>query len=275
MKNMVKTFKLFVRPDEKSQQIAEMIRNLNAKKPVPFIESDNADLVIAVGGDGTFIQAVTETHFSKNTIYTGIHTGTLGFLQDLCENDIYSFIRYLDFEEELKTRKVYVAQVKVFFKDSSVKQFFALNDIFIQGENASKISFAEYINGEHLQNVVGSGILIATNTGDTAFSANLGSVIDFSNNFQLACRLFAPIKNSTTERIIENPIICSKILLSFNSSNNFHIIVDGKKKTIDSNSISSIEISMYDDSNFINKLDLMNFSKVRVVREKILGYKEF
>lgn len=275
MKNKVKTFKLFVRPDEKSQQIAEQIRELNKNKSTPFIESDPADLVIAIGGDGTFIQAVTETHFSKDIIYTGIHTGTLGFLQDLCENDIYSLIQYLEFEKELKTRKVYIAQIKVFFKDNSTKQFFALNDAFIQGDNASKISFAEYINGEHLQNVVCSGILIATNTGDTAFSANLGSAIDFSNNFQLVCQLFAPIKNSTTERIIENPIICSQVLLSFKPSNNIRIIVDGKKKDIDSDSISSIKVSMLDDSNFINKLDLMNFSKVRIVREKILGYKEF
>ena len=275
MKNQVKTFKLFVRPDEKSQQIADKIRELNAKKCNPLVESDNPNLVIAIGGDGTFIRAVTETHFSKDIIYTGIHTGTLGFLQDLCENDIYSLIRYLDFEEELKVRKIYVALIQVFLENGSFEQFFALNDVFIEGEYASKINFAEYINGEFLQNVLGSGILISTNTGDTAFSANLGGAIDFSNNFQLVSMLFAPIKNSITERIIENPIICSKIDLVFKPSNNILIIVDGQKKNIDPTLISRIEVSMIDDSNFINKLDLMNFSKVRAVKEKILGSKEF
>ena len=83
MKNEVKTFRLFVRPDEKSQQIASKIRELNANRTFPLVEADNADLVFAIGGDGTFIHSVTETHFSKNIIYTGIHTGTLGFLQDL------------------------------------------------------------------------------------------------------------------------------------------------------------------------------------------------
>ena len=275
MKNQVKTFRLFVRPDEKSRQIADKLRELNAKKSTPLVESENADLVIAIGGDGTFIHAVTETHFSKDIIYTGIHTGTLCFLQDLCENDIYSLIRYLDFEEELKTRKIYIPLIQVFLENGSTEQFFALNDVLIKGKNCSKISFAEYINSELLQNITGSGILISTNTGDTAFSASLGGAIDFSNNFQLACQLFAPIKNSTTERIIENPIICSKITLVFKSSSNIQIIVDGREKEIDSKSIKRIEISMMDDSNFISKLDLMNFSKVRVIREKILGYKEF
>lgn len=272
MKNQVKTFRLFVRPDKKSQQIATQIRRLNKKKSTPLIESDNADLVIAIGGDGTFIHAVTETNFSKDIIYTGIHTGTLGFLQDLCETDIFALIRYLDFEEELKTRKVYTSRIRVYLKDGSTKQFFALNDVVVAGENYSKISFAEHIHGELLQNITGSGILIATSTGDTAFSANLGGAIDFSNNFQLECELIAPIKNSTTERFIENPIICSRITLKLKPADNITIIIDGRKKDIDATLIETIEVSMIDDSNYINKLDLTNFSKVRVIREKILGY---
>ena len=126
MKNKVKTFRLFVRPDEKSQQIADKIRKLNSRKLAPLVESNEADLVIAIGGDGTFIHSVTETHFNKEIVYTGIHTGTLGFLQDLSENDIFTLIQYIDFEKELKTRKVYVASVEVFLKDGTSLHFFAL-----------------------------------------------------------------------------------------------------------------------------------------------------
>lgn len=276
MKNEIKTFRLFVRDDvgdkhRKSEEVANKIRELNSKNVTPLTESENADLIISIGGDGTFIQAVTETNFSKDVVHVGIHTGTLGFLQDLSENDIYSFMRYLEFEKELKTRKVYTALIKVFLNNGSTEQFFALNEVIVSGEHYSKIHFAEYIDGELLQNVTGSGILISTSTGDTAFSASLDGVIDFSKNFQLACKLIAPIKNSTTERIIENPIICSKIELIFKPSTKIEIIVDGKNKAIDSSSISKIEVSMV-DSNYINKLDIMNFSKVRVVRKKILGY---
>ena len=35
--------------------------------------------------------------------------------------------------------------------------------------------------------------------------------------------------------------------------------------------VTSLKTS-YNDSNFINKLDLMNYSKVGVIRNKILGY---
>lgn len=272
MKNLIKSFTLFVRQDEKSQQIANYIRELNSKASVFLKECKDGDLVIAIGGDGTFIDAVTNTHFSKQKIYTGIHTGTLGFLQDLSSNDIFSLIQYIHFEETLKTRKVYVSLIKIFFKDNTSIQFFSLNEVLIVGESYSKISFAEYINGELLQNVSGNGIVVATSTGDTAYSLNANGAIDFSANFQLVCTLETPIKNASYERFITNPIICSRINIVLQSSDNICIIIDGVKKDIDPQSIKSVEVSMVDDSNYINKLDLVNYSKVAVIRNKILGY---
>ena len=71
------------------------------------------------------------------------------------------------------------------------------------------------------------GIVIATSTGDTAFSLNANGAIDFSNNFQLVCTLSAPIRNAAYERFITNPIICSKI--DFNSGNIFSDILSATK----------------------------------------------
>lgn len=272
MKIQVKTFRLFVKPDEKSQQIADQIRKLNSNLSEPLTESDDGDLVIAIGGDGTFIDAVTSTNFSKEKIYTGIHTGTLGFLQDLSQNDILSLLKYIHFEKEIKTRKVYTSLIKVFLKDEHILKFFSLNEVLIVGESYSKISFAEFINGELLQNVSGNGIVVATSTGDTAYSLNANGAIDFSNNFQLVCTLETPIRNAAYERFITNPVICSKINIVFKSSYNICIIIDGQKKDIDSKEIESVEVSMIDSSNYINKLDLFNYSKVSVIRNKILGY---
>lgn len=280
MTNQIKTFRLFVRefnkdgtPDEKSTRIAHQFRALNKQRRVPLLEvDDNPDISIAIGGDGTFIDAVTSTNFSKNIIYTGIHTGTLGFLQDLCEKDLFSLIQYLDFEKELKTRKIYPAFIKVFLKEGTIYEFFALNEILVAGKDYSKISFSEYVNGDLLQNVTGNGITIATSTGDTAYSLNSNGAIDLSNNRQLVCTLETPIRNAAYERFIINSIICSKINLTLKPSDNISIIVDGKPKNIDSRSIEKIEASVENDSNYINKLDIMSFSKVRVIRNKILGY---
>lgn len=274
MKNEIKTFYLSVRPDGESQRIANKIRELNSKLANPLTEADekNADLVIAIGGDGSFIRAVLNTQFSKKAIYSGIHTGTLGFMQELMEEDIPELLKHVTTEEKLKTRKVFVALVKVFLKDGSFRQFFALNDVIVAGNNYSKIAFAEYIHDELLQNISGCGINIATSTGDTAFSKSLGGAIDFSNNFQLVCQLIAPIQNNATEDFLPNPIICSKVKLVLKPSDNILIKIDANELDIDSRLIESVEVSMTDDSCCIHKLDLKSYSKVKACRNKLLGY---
>ena len=272
MENTVKSYTLFVRSDSKSMQIANTIRSLNQTNEHPLLECTDGDLVIAIGGDGTFIDAVTSTNFSRTKIYTGIHTGTLGFLQDLSANDIFSLIKYINFEKELNTRKIYVSSIKVHLKNSSILSFHSLNEVLIVGKDYSKISFSEYINGELLQKISGNGIIISTSTGDTAYSMNSNGAIDFSRNFQLVCTLETPIRNAAYERFITNSIICSQINVVLEPSKNICIIIDGARKAIDSEMIESVEVTMLDDSNYINKLELVTFSKVGVIRNKILGY---
>lgn len=272
MKNSIKSFTLIVRPDNKSRKIAESIRKMNSELCNPLLESDDGDLVIAIGGDGTFIDAVTKMNFSKEKVFTGVHTGTLGFLQDLSEKDIFSLIRYFRYEEEIAIRKVYTALVNIYKTDGSFESFYSLNEVQVAGENYSKISFEEHINGELLQRVSGNGIIIATSTGDTAYSLNANGAIDFSNNFQLVCTLEVPIRNAVYERFITNSIICSRINVVLKQSENVIINIDGKKMNLDSKMIESVEITMIDDSNHINKFDPHNFSKIQTIREKILGY---
>lgn len=271
MENNIKMFSLFVRPDPRSQEIADTIRQLNKSAGSPLQENENGDLVIAIGGDGTFIDSVTSTNFSKNKVYAGIHTGTLGFMQNLSENDIYTLIKYIQYENEIKTRKVLVSRVLVQLKNSVFLRFKSLNEVLVVGKNYSKISFSEYVNEELLQNVTGNGIVIATNTGDTAYSMNSGGAIDFSDHFQLVCTLETPIKNAAYERFITNPIICSQVKIVPKCSKNIRIIIDGIVKEISSEDISDINVSI-DGSDYINKLELESFSKVNIVRKKILGY---
>lgn len=272
MKNKIESFQLFVRSDVKSQQIADDIRKLNSNMRKPLVESEDGDLVIAIGGDGTFIHAVTDTGFSKEKVYTGIHTGTLGFMQDLSANDIFTLIKYIEHEEEIKTRKVYVSAIKISMRDGSVRKYKSLNEIMVVGKNYSRISFSEYINGDLLQKVSGNGITIAGSAGDTAYSLNAKGAIDFSRNSQLVCTLETPIIYSIHERFVDNPIICSEIKIALEPSENTQIIIDGREKKLDSSQIESVEVSVEDKSNHINKLDLINYSKVRVFRNKILGY---
>lgn len=272
MKNTIKTFTLFVRPDQKSTEIADTIRNLNSLTQFPLQETNNGDLVIAIGGDGTFIDAVTSTSFSKSKVYVGVHTGTLGFMQNLSPDEVITLVKDFIYEEDIKTRKMLVSSVNVTLTNGNILNYNSLNEVLIAGTNYSKISFSEYINDELLQNVSGNGIIVATNTGDTAYSMNAGGAIDFSNNFQLVCTLLTPISNAVYENFITNPVICSKVSIVPKPANNVSIIIDGIPKDINSEEIKNIDISMHDSSGYINKFELETYSKTNIIRKKILGY---
>lgn len=279
MKNNIASYTLFIKGDEtksdfdpKSLKTANSLRELMAEFNPQIKEQEDGDLIIAIGGDGTFIDSVTSTNFNKNKIYVGIHTGTLGFFQNVSTDEIFTFIKYLSHERELNTRKIHVPSVKVILKDSTEKNFFSLNEVLITGSNHKKISFSEYINGELFQNISGDGIIIATNTGDTAYSLNAGGAIDFNNNFQLVCTPLIGITNAAYERFIKNPIICSEINIKLISSSHIQIIIDGIDKELDSKSIQSVEVSIHDASNYINKFEIERYSKTNIIRTKILGY---
>lgn len=274
MENNIKTFSLFVKPnDTKSQEVASLIRKHNSCLLHPLTENQNGDLIIAIGGDGTFLHAVNQTNFSKTKLYAGVHTGTLGFLQNLSVNDVYALFEYLSCKTEIKTRKVFVPIISIHLIDDRVLEFQTFNEILICGKDYTKIQFSEYVNDEFLQNVSGDGIIISSSTGDTARSRNAGGAIDFSNNYQLVSTLLTPIKSTVDGNFIFNSIICPKVTIIPKTSKNIQIIIDGIPKKISSELIRSIEVSMFDGNSYINKFELRPYSKVRVIREKILGYK--
>lgn len=271
MKNNLKTFSLFIKPDEKSEKIAEQIRQINFHSKKPLQEKENGDLILAVGGDGTFLRAVNKTNFSKSSVYVGIHTGTLGFLQDLSESDIYSLIQYLSFEEKIRTRRVPVPTVTVNLLNSEIQVFKVFNEVQICGKDYTKIRFSEYIGREHLQDVSGNGIIISSSTGDTAYSRSAGGAIVFADKPLLVCTLLTPIKNGAYEDYLPNSVICSNATIKLKPASNIQIITDGQIQQIQSEQIKSVEVSMLEDS-YVNKLEIKDYSKVGVVRNKILGY---
>lgn len=277
MKKRIETYSLFVSPKEKSKKIADQIRLLNkiTKRPFPLKEIENdGDLVIAIGGDGTFIDAVTSTGFSKEKIYVGVHTGTLGFLQDLSTEDIPAFINCLRYEKDIKskTKKVFIPSITVNLNTRETLHYHAVNEVLIGGEHYAKIGFEEYADGELLHRILASAILIASNTGDTAQSRSAGGPVVFGNySQQLTRTLIMPISHAVNERFLTSSILSPNFYIVLEPADNIEIMVDGILKEINSSEIKSIRVSM-DDSDYINKFQLKPCSKVETVRNKILGY---
>lgn len=134
---------------------------------------EGTDCIIAMGGDGTILQASRDLHALQIPIL-GVNIGTLGFLTDATIDSVFESIdKFIANEYELDTRMMIYGQV--YQGDEMIYENFALNDIVITRSGGLKvIDFDISVNGEFLNSYVADGVIISTATGSTAYSMSAG-----------------------------------------------------------------------------------------------------
>lgn len=187
----------------------------------------SADMVISIGGDGTFLKAASRVG-DKNIPILGINTGRLGFLADISPTEM----------EEV-FNEIYAGQYKV--EERSVLQLicddthlqsspFALNEIAIlKRDSSSMISIRTAINGAFLTTYQADGLIIATPTGSTAYSLSVGGPIIVPHSKTIALTPVAP--HTLNVRPI---VICDdwELTLDVESrSHSFLIAIDGRSES--------------------------------------------
>jgi NAD+ kinase len=135
-----------------------------------------ADLVIAVGGDGTLLHAARALA-GKATPILGVNLGGLGFLTEIKREEFFSALESIlrnDFEVEDRM----MVKAEVLRRGKVRESFIALNDIVISmGAVARAITLEIHINGEFLGRYIADGVIVATPTGSTAYSLSGGGPI--------------------------------------------------------------------------------------------------
>lgn len=137
---------------------------------------DHCDLVIVVGGDGSMLgaaRALAPTH----TPVLGINRGTLGFLTDICpeqmEEQVAAVLAGYYTEEER-----FLLECEVEREGNVLAQANALNDVVLHpGKSTRMIAFDLYIDDRFVYNLKADGLIIATPTGSTAYALSAGGPI--------------------------------------------------------------------------------------------------
>lgn len=137
-------------------------------------KSNNIDLLIVLGGDGTILRTARSMR-NKEMPILGINIGHLGFLTNVEINDFSKVIKeILDGEFTIENRIMLECQVK----NSKEESKRALNDVVITKGTLSRIiEYSIYINEEYYTTVISDGIIISTPTGSTAYNLSAGGPI--------------------------------------------------------------------------------------------------
>ena len=151
---------------------------------------NEADYIIIIGGDGTFLHS--SHHFIGSDIpLLGINVGHLGFLTDVETEELKKALEMID-NDNYKIEKRMMLKVSLYRDDKEVASSYALNDFVINRDPDSQMLKIElYINNELVNNFRGDGLILATPTGSTAYSLSAGGPI--INPRQIKAILITPI----------------------------------------------------------------------------------
>ena len=133
------------------------------------------DLMISLGGDGTFLKAVSYIRDSGVPIL-GINTGRLGFLSNLSKLQIAQTLqRFNDGQYEFQKRSLLRVHTE---NDLFADENFALNELTLQKKDTSSmIKVHGYIGDKFLNTYWADGLIVATPTGSTAYNLSCGGPI--------------------------------------------------------------------------------------------------
>ena len=186
----------------------------------------DADFVISMGGDGTFLKAASRVR-QKMIPILGVNMGRLGFLADVSPSDIERCMDAL-YAEEYSIENRALIQVEL---DGEKLEGFdcALNDVAIlKRDTASMISIHANINGEYLTTYQADGLVISTPTGSTAYSLSNGGPIIVPGTKVFSMTAVAPHSMNIRPIVLSDS---SEISLTVESrSHNFLIAIDGRSE---------------------------------------------
>ncbi|MDR1878392.1 MAG: NAD(+)/NADH kinase, partial [Bacteroidales bacterium] len=142
-------------------------------------EEVEADFLISVGGDGTFLDALPLV-LSSGLPVMGINTGRLGFLSSVnFENAEKAFGLLRNKEYTIEKRMLLSLRPTHLLAGEN----YALNDICIQRiyGSGSMITIDITVNEEYMNTYWCDGLIVATPTGSTAYSLGCGGPIIVPN----------------------------------------------------------------------------------------------
>lgn len=134
-----------------------------------------ANIIVSVGGDGEFLQAVRHTNFKQDSLYVGItKENEAGLYCDFHLGHYVDMIHAMK-NEELEVRRFPVIEVTI----NGESSFYCLNEAAIRSAIIKTIVMDVYIDDTHFERFRGDGLIVATPTGSTGYNKSThGAVVD-------------------------------------------------------------------------------------------------
>lgn len=159
------------------QQLTQLFADKGVQVLTDPAKFGSADLVISLGGDGTFLTlAHLDTVIDKPCI--GVNLGSVGFLTEIEPQDLAQAVDQIcQGQYEIDERMMLSMQV-LDDQGQLLQKREALNDVAMMRLAGGRIVTVDFwINSHPVERIPGDGLIISTSTGSTAYSLAAGGPI--------------------------------------------------------------------------------------------------
>jgi len=201
----------------------------------------NADVVVCMGGDGTFLDVASRVG-SRQIPILGINTGRLGFLANFAPDDIVGTLADLAAGRfEVEERSV----IGISSADQELEGIpYALNEIAILKHDISAmITIHTRIDGEYLTTYQADGLIVGTPTGSTAYSLSVGGPIVVPQLHAMMLTPVAPHSLNMRPLVVSDTSVVDLRVKS--RSGSFLVSLDGRSASYRDNIDLRIRLAPY------------------------------
>lgn len=138
----------------------------------PHVPPEEADVIIALGGDGLMLATLHSVLDNPKPIY-GMNRGSVGFLMnDYCVEDLQARL------EDAHQSNIHPLTMKTWDTKGEFKQAHAINEVSMLRQTYEAARLCVQVDGKtRLEELISDGILIATPAGSTAYNLSVNGPI--------------------------------------------------------------------------------------------------
>lgn len=222
------------------------------------------DLMFTMGGDGTFLRAVTFVR-NLNIPILGINMGRLGFLATIQKEHIKISLKAL-INNNYTIKERSLLTVKTSTKNTDLEEInFALNEVTVARRNTtSMITIETYLDDEYLTSYWADGLIVSTPTGSTGYSLSCGGPVITPQAKNFVLTPIAPHNLNARPLVVPDT---TKIKLKITGREKQALIsLDSRITVIDNETEVSIEKADFT----IKTVQLHDQSFLKTLRDKLL-----
>ena len=225
------------------------------------LDNKNPEVVLYVGGDGTFLRAVHQyIDMVEDVEFVGLKKGHLGFFTSYNEDEVDVLL------QDLKANNIDSKSYRLVKATFANSVLYAVNEIRIESPFQTLISEVE-INGSRLETFRGNGLVVASSLGSSAYNKSLGGSLVDHDLEVLQLTEIAPIANNVYRSLGSSLVLSKDKEITFSGSFH-HVVVGYDYLNIQDKELESIKITNSDKK--IKILYNKNYSFIKRIRKSFI-----